>query len=738
MSTTLDGTIRELLNVPPNVPQWQLKNYLKKIYSIAPKHGISPSIIPDYINFLCRTRLISTSTKVELIEKFLIPNNYLSNDVINSIVTHLGTPTIYTKKPDLIPSKYLQVALCKWLVHVFILLPESQDEDTLSTWLHLWQFDYIQEWITYILLWSTKSPKDIKVWKLKILAKLADNIGYSDSRIRASLILRRYLTILKSSERISNLISHINCDHSSIRALQNLKLNDNFTSTLKKVLVRESPFRFTNKIFEDKLDSLFSQLTDSDMNPLMLKYDYNVPDDKSILSNIETMSQLYKNWDRLDLPNNVDIIISGEKHSLAQLYPLSLANVELINGNKRIQEFWIQMYSYLKINLRRCFQERLMTIQQQTTLFNKIIRCCQTYNRFISNIIKDFLTLDNLLANRELFIIICMKLLPIMSPPQDYTSFRKMVLKILAICYLTKEGNRGKDNWNSTMGSTFGIVCCSFIQMIRNWSVQADSDDDLTKTCIEILNDIRRLLLSNITHSLDNRHLSIPMITLIDTISLFTLKYQFPHVSDKFKSDFLGNVIFKGHVINKLVTLDDPLVLSSCCTYLIRIKDVLKDCPATDPYVKLQNQYIMDLTNYLWRNKISSTKNLFSVPSEYLKSLSENMIGKQRGSSRLKNLYSLSGIAATSNIVFVALRKIEKTQNTERRYLEEINDEGFNNFLSSFGSKENIEKMWLPHVISVQDLKVEIMKELSSIEQYRSIIQFLFTYLKSLSQMSIH
>ena len=295
MSNTLDTPLFDLIHAPIDISQWELKALLKKVYSIVPRHGISPMMIAPFIDFLCTTQLISTATKISLIEQYLIPNGYLGRDVVATIFKHLGTPTIYTEKTNKIPVKYVQIALCRWLVHVYFLLPETQDELTLSTWLQLWQFDYLQKWITFIIVWSTRSNLDIKTWKVNLLLKIAKNNGYVNSRTNSTLILRKYLTVLNHSIKVSNTMDEINCSESDLKELQDLQWNFEFIKTLKIVLNRESSFKFNNSIVDDKLDELVSQLRTSEVNSRKLNFLGTMPEDKSILSETKTIVQLYKN-----------------------------------------------------------------------------------------------------------------------------------------------------------------------------------------------------------------------------------------------------------------------------------------------------------------------------------------------------------------------------------------------------------------------------------------------------------
>ena len=734
MSNTLDETLSELIKAPSDTPQWQLKTWMKRIHSVVPRHGISPYMIKPFVEFLCTTQLITTSTKVSLIEEHLIPNGNLNSDIIDLILKKLGTPTIYTKPNTIIPPKYVQVALCKWLVHVYFLLPNPQDDTVISTWLQLWQFDYLQEWITYILVWSTRERKDIKPWKVNLVVKFAKNNAYTNSKSTATLILKKYLTILGQSVKVSDAIDSINCSESEISQLQNLQWNSNFIRVLKTVLNREASIKYSNSVVEDKLDTLLSLLKTSEMDSRKLNFQDIIPTDSSLLAETKTIVQLYKNWNSLTLPRNVEVILSNDPYTIAQLFPLAFQDPTLSQENKTVQEFWIRMYSYVKIYLGRCFYEKQLTTQERQVLFDKMIQCCTVYNKFIGDIVNDFLTLPNLFSSRELFVTICVRLLPIMPPPEEYLKFRTKILKILAICLLTKSKLRSDDVSKSK--STFAIICYSIIQMISNWLTEIE-DDSLFIYSLDLLRDIRKLLLSNVAHSLSQRGIAMSINLLIETITTFIRRYQSRKESTEINVEILDKVVFRNNVMNKLFTLDDPVVLNHCCAYLITVNKFIKHAGAPHIYVQLHNYYTLDLTNYLWRNKITEAKKLLGIPSSLIKVICENITGGKGSVVKLKDLFSFKGVAATSHIVQYILKELEVKNKCTVHYHYPMTEVGFRKFQKGLASGEIPRNSWIPGVSTFQDLSVLLLEEMVQIPQYRHIVYFLTEYIKSLSKVKI-
>ncbi|CCF56041.1 hypothetical protein KAFR_0A06060 [Kazachstania africana CBS 2517] len=728
MPITFNEALTKLLNSEATTDQWQVKQYLQKIRSHTAKHGVSSNQILLLIRYVCQTTVISEDVKLDIIGNCLIPNDYMNYDIIEEILSHLGSPTIFSPH-KIRPSKNVQISLCRWLVHVFLLLPKTANDECLSTLIHLWKFDYIQTWISYLIIWYTERSKQIKQWRIKLLVKTAKKPGYTNAAANASLILKRYMSIVGTSEKISRLISQLTYKTEDLKSLQNLQFDKVFIGKLEKVLIQEAPNRFSKYIIEDKLELFIAQLRDSDIDPRKLNFRSNVPEDTSNLYNIYTLHQLYQNWSDIRLPKNVEPLFPLSRHNIIQFYPLALYRENLSSGNKNFEEFWSQMYNWLLINLRNCFQKKLTTSTERNILFYNIIKNCQVFSVFVPRILNDFLTLENFLADTNLFVALCERLFPLVIPPNDLPDFRNRLLKILAICHLSKTAKGDQSFCSNTR--TFPAVCHSMIRMFENWITQYADRTDIIEFSLDLLNDLRKLLLANLKHSQDDRNVSICLMILLNVLSSVSYKHERDTTA---YSNFLEKLILKNYTVNKLITFDDPILMDACCKYLIGIKNLLLDRPATDIYVQLQNQYIMDTTNYLWRNKIISSRKFFNIPSDFIKAFSENLLS-QTPNLKPKSIYSITGISAFSYVTLVAERTLEERYHTNIQYHELLTEEGFKRFSELIAERaDGTSNVWIPNVETFTDLKTELVKQLKKMAPYGNTALFLFTYLKSLSK----
>ncbi|CCD27108.1 Ctf3p NDAI_0J02160 [Naumovozyma dairenensis CBS 421] len=753
MPEDYEDAIKSLLSADNLVPNWQLQTHLKVIHKVVPKYGLTSENLNQLIELCCATSKtnLSEDSKIKLIEKSLFPNGFLTQKTIDLIISHLGTNTILTSSSSRFPSKEIQIALCKWLVHVSILIPKQLMN--MSTWFHLWQFEYIQKWITLIIVWFTTDKNQINPWKLIIMENITSKTMYKNSKVYATLILKRYLTILGQSNRIQGLISKINCDVNFLNVLQHFQFEEEFLRKLRHIVVKNSPFNFTKKSIIKSFSFKVLQLQDK------VEVDKNVPlanysHDKRImklnyifdhsntemdeiegeipLDEIDTLNALVRHWNRIVLPKSGQRLFSNERTIPMQLYPLSLSSEN--------EEFWVKMYDWIFAHLQMCFKDKKLQLKDRISLFDNVMKSCQLYDTFTWKVIDDFLTLEYLSANKDLFLSICTILFPIIEcpdteNPEKLKEFRKKFRRIITICNLSKEdGHNSKKRWSSSQNTTVSVISNSIITMVRTWMSAPTDVIGFQKVLfsLEILNELRKLLISNINHSIENRHTIISTILLLNLLSFIALKFQKRFNSKSSEKDVadeaLKKIILTSGTINKLCTLDDPLILDACCHYLVSIKGLLIYREPDDIYVQLQNKYILNITTYLWRNKIFKSKKIFDIPTKFLKDLIKN-IYLPTLTSKNKALFSMFGIASTSYIPIAALHQLEKDNNCKVHYKELLNEEGFNKFSKKWKDKTE----WLPEILSFDEFKEMLLKQISGMDPYKNIALFLFTYLKSLS-----
>lgn len=272
--------------------------------------------------------------------------------------------------------------------------------------------------------------------------------------------------------------------------------------------------------------------------------------------------------------------------------------------------------------------------------------------------------------------------------------------------------------------------------MTRNWLSQIENDS-LIIYSLDILRDVRKLLLSNIVHSIPERSITMSINLLIETITLFIKRYQGEKKSTEVNMDILDKVVFRNNVMNKLLTLDDPILLNHCCSYLITVNKFIKYSGAPHIYVQLYNYYTLDLTNYLWRSRITETKKLLGIPTGLIKVICENITGGKGSVVKLKDLFSIRGVAATSHVVQHVLREIERKNKCTFHYYYPITEVGFRKFQKGVANGDIPRNSWIPEVDTFQDLSILILEDMAGIAQYRYIIYFLSEYMKSLGKMKI-
>lgn len=708
MSSNLGVIIQSIITSSTETPQILLKSWLDQLYTKSSKFGLSSSQLIKLIGFICESPTLSFATKNYIIDNCFLPNEYISREVIKEIISHLGTATAVSEFKLQTPL-WIQAALCKWLVQVyFLIIPQCDDYNyniDSSIWIHLWQFDYLQHWVTYILVWSTTTVKDIKRWRVVLLENVGSKTGYNDAQACATLILKRYEAILGKSDLISDAITRLNCNARRLQTLQNLEIDKVFSNKLRNILINESPVKFTGEMVDELLSSNLKTLQFSRDGATKLRYHPEVPIGKISLLDIHSLDQLAWHWGKIKAPKNVETCFSDHK-----AFPLLFFMLPLSKSDA----FCIGTYEWISVNLKRFFSNMDISSEREAgvdSILLGIVRVCQLHNTLAAQVIKDFLTLDNLNANTGVFMYLSTSLLTLASARTkevDTIEYRRNVMQILAFCHLDKKKRP----------VVFPRICKAVILMVNSWL--EDDIADLIIPGLEILHGIQKLLISDFVNPIENRHITIAIISLLKTL---------PNTQARYHDDaHLSLLILTPSMMYKLLIGDDPLLLDACCNYLINTKKFFLDMQPANQYVQYQNQYIMDLTNYLWRNKILTSSRFFGIPTDFLQSLIHNLYFPNP-EYRTKALFSITGIPALSYGCTVKLRDLESIRQVRKHYSELINEEGFKKFSKNLPHKE----YWLDEMNNMTELKVEILKTFSNLGPYRHIALFLFTYLKSLS-----
>lgn len=727
MSLVLDDIILSLTNANERTPPQTLKTTLCLLYEKSKQYGLSSSQLQALVRLLCETSIIDTVTKVYIVENCFFPDDYLTKDLILEVINHLGTPTAFSRYRIQTPPA-LQSALCKWLVHVFFLVPVSSERGhgiSGSVWLHLWQFSFLQKWITYLIIWQATTSIDVKSWKLFIIKKCAMNPGYRDAPAAATLILQRYQCLVGASNQITTLIVTINCNRKTLKSHRNLQLNTHFLSILKRILSRTHPGNFPAETVQNTIDMYLNeihQLGIVSTRPLRLQSlpGYSSSNGMVSLLDITSLEQLAQNWSRLHIPNDVDYIMTSSSNGNLLLNPRAISreslqhlysSIILIKSGRNKSS---SPYEWCIWQLKRCFAHQ---IEYPRETMATVVSISSMENELSSQIIQAVFSLKYLKLDEFTLKIICSGILPLWKP-KLISGTRELFVKFMAGVLLWSTGNgHGNDQ-------IFPEICFYFLQMIKNWAF----DDKLMTLGLTLLHDIQSLLTLDkiFNNSTSNRFSTMALITTLRILTQLSLQSN---------SDYAVQYLIVGpDIMNKIFTSDDPLLLSAACKYLVATKNKLMQYPPTNKYVQTQNQYIMDLTNYLYRNKVLSSKALFGIPIDFFKPILENVYIPTADFRNLK-FFTITGVPALSYICTVILRELEATQNTRIKFTSGIvNEETFRDFTRT-KHHEIAQHDWIKGINNIHDLRVEILKHLSdSANPYREISIFLFTYLKSLSK----
>lgn len=706
MGPNLDATLDSIIGSNAETPQLLLRTWLDDLYLKSPELGLSSHQLVKMINFISHCTTLSMTTRLYIVDNCLWPNEYLSRDVINAVINQLGTATAIADF-KIQTDRKIQLALCRWLVHVHFLFDPSDDlrdyHSNSSIWLHLWQYDFLQHWLTYIVVWSTTSVQDVKRWKVILLERVGSKPNYQDSRACATLVLLRFQSIVGESNLIKTAIDRLKCNARRLNTLQALEYQEKDTARLRSLLLKKSPSKFTDKIFDELISSSLDLLKSSKNTNKKTSFLSDAKSGDELLYNAQSLHKIAWHWDKIIVPKNVEVFLTQTAQHSYHFYLLALP---------KEHTFWSIAYRWVYMTLQRAFrlEEAQGSDSNANVLVEDVIDTCRVHDSFISPLSKDFFTLKNLKRGPNVFLQIFTAVLPLQMSFEGSTSgFEANLLEILAFSFLDGKKSR----------LILPRVVKPIILMMGN--LLRTDDPVMSHLALKILQDIQDLLLSRSDNLIESRFESIELITVLDLI---------PAVNPASSSDRdLPFLISPRRLVQRLILTDDPMLLNACCNYLIRIKKYLLNKEPTNRYVQRQNDYILDLTNYLWRNKVLDARRFLNIPTEFLRIVVDNTY-LPNAQSKSKTLLNITGIPALSYASIVKLHELERANHAQVHYRELINNVGFKNFR---GLHSHTQTWLINNVSNLHDLKVEILKAFLSTGPYEHVAGFLITYLKSLS-----
>ncbi|QLQ80802.1 hypothetical protein HG537_0E01570 [Torulaspora globosa] len=700
MSSDLDLVIDSIVRSNAETPVLLLRTWLDRFYSMSKTSGLSSTQLIKMIIFICNSNTMAMTTRLYIAENCLLPNDFISQELINVVISQLGTATAISDSRLQVPEK-IQVSLCKWLVHVFFLFTGRDEMNALqpsnSVWLHLWQFDFLQHWLTYIVLWTTTSPRDIKRWKVVLLGRVGSKPNYRDSQACATLLLRRFESIGGKSDLITRTIADLRCNQRRLKSLQSFQYDKEFITKLRSILLKSSCSKFTKDILDELTGSSLDQLKCLVINEGSSISTLDSSAGGVPLLNTLSLSRMASQWDRIVEPLNAEQFLSNVRTSPCLLYLLSL---------REEHRFWTIACKWLGIQLGIFFKRDKNP--GDTARVQNIIKVCQIYGLLASFIIQEFFTAECLNANPEGFLLLFDGLLSIpVSFSINQEKFAKDAMQVVAITFLNKNMKQ----------KIFPSITNAIVMFLRH--SRFDENKNGTASILDLIQSIHELLVSTLTNIIENRLTTITLVSTLKTI----LALQ--HHSGKYN---LKYVIAPPNIIRRQFISDDPMLLDACCYYLVHTKEFLLDKESSNKYVQFQNSYILDLTNYLWRNKMIEKKRFAGVPSEFLRAVVDNLYLPDV-TMKSRALFSITGVPALSYAFIAKLRDLQPTR--EISYSQPLTDESFRALKRSGNFPR-----WLQGISSLKELKIEVLKAFGETGPYNNVAAFLFTYLKSLSQYS--
>lgn len=699
METDLDSVIDSIVKSNAETPQLLLKSWLDQFYSSSMTWGLSSSQLIKIIIFICNSPTLAMTTRLYIAEKCLLPNDSISQELINVVISQLGTATAISDSRLQVPEK-IQISLCKWLVHVFFLV-STDDTNALqpsnSIWLHLWQFDFLQHWLTYVVLWTTTSPKDIKRWKVVLLGRVGSKPNYRDSQACSTLLLRKFESVGGKSDLITRTIADLRCNQRRLKSLQSFRYDKEFITKLRSILLKNSSSKFTEDIVDELMASSLDQLkclmtNEGSSIPYLDSSAEEVP-----LLDTQSLSRIASQWDRIAEPLNAERFLGNVRTSPCHLYLLSLTEEH---------KFWNIACKWLTIQLGIFFKKD--NNPGDKARVQNITKVCQIYGLLKSFIIREFFTTECLNANPEGFLLLFDGLLSLPSSCSiDQEKFARDAMQVLAISFLNKKMKK----------TIFPSIANAIVMFLRH--SRSGESKDWAGSILDLIQNIHELLVSNLTNTIENRLTAITLVSTLKTI--LALQHQRGKYNLKY-------VIAPPNIIRRQFISDDPLLLDACCYYLVHTKDFLVDKEPSNRYVQFQNSYILDLTNYLWRNKMVETKRFLGIPSEFLRAVIDNLYLPDV-TTKARAPFSITGVPALSYAFIAKQRDLQSVHDTGISYLEPLTDESFRALKRS----ENFAR-WLQGVSSLKELKIEVLRAFDETGPYNDVAAFLFTYLKSLSQ----
>lgn len=705
MEPLINTAIDNLINIDDPVSPAYLKLQLDVLYKQSVQIGLNNIQLQKIIEFLCITNLISNETKLYIIRNCLFPCEHIEKPVIATIVNNLGVPTIYS--PYQLTLKHeIQEALCEWLVKVYFIIGDDVEIDN-SVWIHLWQFSYLQKWLTYILIWSTRSINQIKNWKIQLIKKIALKSSYKDGKIFAVLILKKFQELVGYSQLISDAIVELNTPIRKVQSFEKLNLQTKLFRQTCEILITTSPDKFNNEDLIALVENLKNQLIISNHFNETYTFISNKSGQTNTISEAISAKQLVQNWNSNKL--KVGNLIAEFQDTNRTLNVFELVR---ILGASNITYLNDILCDIMKLQVDFLFHSSDIRLVEISKLVIRLRLFSNLVPRIGSILRESYLQRDNLGGNKMLFELV-FGFNPILNH-YDFEDFEVVQKKVFQ--YTTAAISI--ENKNEKNYEILPLVVTRLFFDIFN-RIESNKNP-VDKDIMRLFSKLGNLTFNRIT---DNslRFFDVAGATYYMTVlnRIFSSNSLYEHIP---------SIILEPGKLKCIVLQHDPILLNVLCGYLVLAKGSIATNMTKKESIKIHNQFLLDLTNYLWRNKISNSDSIFDIPTVYIESVVKNLY--LPGISRKdKAVFSLTGIPATSIIFYSQLRKAEVDFECKVKYDCELTSAGFKKFISTSNNKEN----WIPKIKDYDDLKRYILKSMAGLDGFNEIALFLYTFIKSLT-----
>ncbi|CUS20276.1 LAQU0S01e02960g1_1 [Lachancea quebecensis] len=684
----VDESFRELVGCSKLSPL-EISELLSKIHSAVFTEGVSASILNEVIEFLCESPLISTSTKIYLVREALFPNGPVQSSTVLTIISHLGVRSFTnTRKQE--THRDIQIELCKWLVHVFVLTDDVNVYlRTYSIWFQLWKFDYLQKWVTYILFWATTADV-VRPWRVQWLLKTSLKTGYTNSKALATLLLEKF-NVAKPSQAIVDAISSIQSNRRRLKSLEYDLYDDSFLSTWSRVLIHS---KFISKqAFFDLINDHRQQIHIVSMRLRAgeLCQFPTVP-----LNGIETIEKLVSSYHYTTPPKNVEEVLpNGDRTAMIYLALLD-----------RQDPFWSRCLKWCEVRLKsEVLGSRNDPERTQETMKTVMLALALYHNDFS---VSDELLTENRITN-------------LLKQTDSQSPFFHVALFLVSpMIHVGAATSRGLAEGLRPV-SELGV----FYERCRNtlyfmWAcVDILADRSFLHKLSTDFENMLRLINKDSSSCSSNRHVNMALRLLVKVFSAVLLRQKHMphwHISSFYK------------LFGVLMISNDPLVLCSVVEFFSKSRAYVQEHSKDETLVKLHNRAVLDATNYLWRNKFQNNISFIGIPSEFINKIVESLYSEDSEMS-LKSWLTITSVPAVSYCCYQILRGFEKATNSKAFFNHLLTHKGYDIFKEQVSSED-----WLDTIPTYYDLKLTILARMRYDNTYRSIPEFLFTFLKSLTE----